>query len=88
MKMVPNAPAASSSTATSATERGPLRSIQRPTMGPEKPKSKRLIETAMVMEARSQPNSCSKGMINTPGMERMPAEESMAMNMAATTTQP
>ena len=65
--VVASAPIDISVTLTSTTTRGPERSMMRPTIGPARPNSSRLIATASVMDARSQPNSASNGRMSTPG---------------------
>jgi hypothetical protein len=44
-----------------------------------------LIETASEMVARDQPNSASRGTINTAGVERMPDAASRVMKVTAKT---
>jgi hypothetical protein len=58
MKTVSPDPAETVSSAPTTTRRTPKRSINPPAKGANRPKSMRLIETAIEMVARDQPNSC------------------------------
>jgi hypothetical protein len=58
MKTVSPDPADTVSSAPTTTRRTPKRSIKPPANGAKRPNSMRLMETAMEIVARDQPNSC------------------------------
>jgi len=69
------------------TARRPKRSMSAAANGPVRPNRTRLIETAIEMTARFQPNSFCSGTISTLGVARKPAAPISAMNVTAATTQ-
>ena len=81
MKLLRLTPTASVESAASMTRRTPKRAINAPANGPQRPNSRRLIESASEMTARSQPNSCSSGRTRTARVAPMPAEVSSARNV-------
>ena len=54
------------------TLRGPQRSASQPTKGPTAPTSRSESAATCDMEERSQPNSASMGLMNTPRTARSP----------------
>ena len=73
--------------APTVTTRSPKRSIRAAANGPVRPKRMRLIETAIEITARFQPNSFCSGTISTLGVARNPAAPMSAMNVTAATIQ-
>jgi hypothetical protein len=73
-------PAATNTRAMLVTQRIPNRSISAAANGAINPYSTRFRLTALDIRVRGQPNSCSKGTINTPGAARKPAAPSSATN--------
>jgi hypothetical protein len=55
--------------------------------GPISPKSAMFTATAPEMTARLQPNSCSSGTMNKPGVARTPAVMSSTTKVTAATIQ-
>jgi len=87
MKIVRPDPAETVSSAPTTTLRTPKRSIKPPANGAKRPKSIRLMETAIEIVARDQPNSCWSGTIRTAGVDRKPAAASSVNHVTAATTQ-
>ena len=86
-RVVSTAAAAIMASATVTTRRRPTRSTSAAENGPDSPKTTRLIDTAMLIVARLQPNSSCNGTIKTPGTARNAADASSAANPAPATTQ-
>ena len=84
--VVRRAPVATVIRAPTVTTRSPKRSIRAAANGPVSPNKMRLIETAMEMMARFQPNSSCSGTISTLGVARNPAAPISATNVTAATT--
>ncbi len=87
MSVVSADPPAIMSSAPSITARTPKRSMSAAAKGPIRPKRTRLMETAKEIVAADQPNSCSRGTIRTPGVERKPAAPRSARKVTPATTQ-
>ncbi len=67
------------------TTRAPQRSASRPTMGPVAPLNTNDIEATRESAVRSQPNSASIGLMNTPKALRTPEAARSAMAVPART---
>ena len=87
MKTVRAEPAETVMSAPTTTRRTPNRSINPPAKGANRPKSKRLIETATEMVAVDQPNSCSRGTMSVDGVDRKPAAARSVIHVTTATTQ-
>ena len=87
MTVVRRAPVATVISAPTVTARTPKRSISAAANGPVRPKRIRLMETAIEITARFQPNSFCSGTIKTPGVARKPAAPMRAMKVTAATIQ-
>ena len=86
MRVVPRAPRAITTSATTVTRRRPYFACRAAANGPMKPNSSRLMLTAMPTVARLHPNSSRSGSIRMPGVDRKPAAPSSVTKDAAKTT--
>ncbi len=87
MRTVSPLPLASRSSATVRTGRIPKRSISAAAKGENRPKSTRLMDTAIPMVPCDHPNSVCSGSMSTPGTDRNPAAPTIATKPARATHQ-
>jgi hypothetical protein len=68
--------------------RTPYQFIKAAANGPINPNNAKRMASAEAISARSQPNSCSSGTMNTPGAPMAPAVTSIVRKVTPATTQP
>ncbi|GMA88456.1 hypothetical protein GCM10025868_37060 [Angustibacter aerolatus] len=87
MTVVRPDPIDTSTSAIGTTRRSPKRSMSAAANGAVRPKTTRLMVTAVDVGSRDQPNSPSTGSISTPVLDRKPAEAMRAPKVTAATHQ-